>query len=375
MIWYLLLFSAAMLLSACVDSKAVIGTEDVSPEVVLKLNAGPNNPRNSEGDFIKLSDGRILFIYTHYYGHSTSDHATAYLASRLSSDGGSTWSQEDQIVVENEGQQNVMSVSLLRLQSGDIALFYMRKNSLDDCITMMRVSRDEALTWSEPISCIMDQGGYYVLNNDRVIQTKSGRILVPVSRHSTTGGEWSRGGILSCYFSDDNGKTWLHSDEVPNHTDYMFQEPGLIEQEDQSILMFFRSDAGTQCFTTSKDGGKTWSIPSRSQLVSPRSPATIERIPHSNDLLAVWNNNLTLNPEEASLRTPLSIAISDDKGISWKKIKSLENDPDRRYCYTAMHFIEDAVLLAYADGSYLAETHWGPIKMIKVPLSWINQLY
>ena len=82
------------------------------PKTVLKISPSDNNPRNSEGDFIELKDGRLLYIYTHYYGESSSDHATAYLASRSSSDHGKTWSQKDEIEIENEGDMNVMSVSL-----------------------------------------------------------------------------------------------------------------------------------------------------------------------------------------------------------------------------------------------------------------------
>ena len=76
------------------------------------------------------------------------------------------------VVVENEGGMNVMSVSLLRLQNGEIALFYLRKNSTEDCIPMMRISKDEARTWSDPIPCITDRKGYFVLNNDRVVQLR-----------------------------------------------------------------------------------------------------------------------------------------------------------------------------------------------------------
>jgi len=61
-------------------------------KVVLHLPPGDNNPRNSEGDFITLKNGRILFVYSHYTGKSSSDHAPAYLAGRFSNDGGKTWS-------------------------------------------------------------------------------------------------------------------------------------------------------------------------------------------------------------------------------------------------------------------------------------------
>src|SRR5687767_1178845 len=102
------------------------------PTICLTLSPTAGNPRNSEGDFVKLNDGKILFVYTHFTGGSA-DSASAHLASRISSDGGRTWSERDEPVSAKQGRQNTMSVSLLRLQGGRIALFYLVKNSATDC--------------------------------------------------------------------------------------------------------------------------------------------------------------------------------------------------------------------------------------------------
>src|SRR6187401_2555630 len=135
-------------------------------ETVLRLPPAAGHPRNSEGDIVALKDGRLLFVYSHFTGGG-GDHDQAFLAGRYSSDGGRTWTEKDETIVEREGDWNVMSVSLLRLQDGSLALFYLRKNSLADCRPLMRISTDEAKTWSPPRECITDHVGYYVLNNDR----------------------------------------------------------------------------------------------------------------------------------------------------------------------------------------------------------------
>src|SRR5690606_34301589 len=95
-------------------------------QVTLKLKPRPGNARNSEGAFVTLNDGRILFIWSKYSTDNYIDEAPCVLASRISADGGLTWSGEDEIVVQPEGAgHNVMSVSLLRLQSGRILLHYL----------------------------------------------------------------------------------------------------------------------------------------------------------------------------------------------------------------------------------------------------------
>src|SRR5690606_30436904 len=303
------LLSLALLIAVSCSSGETVTEENTEASVIdrtLILNPGENNPRNSEGDFIQLNDGRILFVYSHYYGESSSDHGTAHLAGRYSEDQGQTWTEEDELILPNEGGMNVMSVSLLRLQNGDIAMFYLRKNNTDDCIPMMRISKDEAKTWSEAVPCITDREGYFVLNNDRVIQLKNGRLLLAVAQHAAPGQEWGGMGRIFSYYSDDNGQTWKSSPELANPEDIVLQEPGLVELTDGSIMMFIRSNAGVQCLSYSRDMGETWSDLEKSKLVSPVSPATIERIPKTGDLVAVWNNNLAEDPDIARLRTPLN---------------------------------------------------------------------
>src|SRR5665648_156477 len=292
-------------------------------ETVLKLLPGTNNPRNSEGDFITLKDGRILFIYSHYTGTSGDDNANAYLAGRYSGDNGKTWS-EDVTIVAQEGKMNVMSVSLLRLQNGEIALFYLKKNSETDCIPLIRISDDEAKTWSDPQPCITDREGYFVLNNDRVIQLQNGRLLLAVAMHQSPGETKSSSvGRLWSYMSDDNGRSWKSSQEVSNPDAIVTQEPGMIELKNGDILMFIRTTSGVQYFSFSKDKGETWSSVEPGNIKSPCSPAIIVRIPSTGCLLMVWNDN-GINQK----RTPLNIAVSKDEGKSWINNKILEDNPE-----------------------------------------------
>ena len=70
---------------------AVPPARAVEPMVTLRLAPSAANPRNSEGDFIQLADGRLLFVYTRF-SSGGSDHDQADLVSRVSSDQGLTWS-------------------------------------------------------------------------------------------------------------------------------------------------------------------------------------------------------------------------------------------------------------------------------------------
>jgi len=237
-------FVAALLISAGTRAQDV-------PARVLELPPAKGNPRNSEGAFATLKDGRILFVYTHFTGGG-GDHDSAHLAGRYSADGGRTWTAEDRVIVPNEGGMNVMSVSLLRLKNDALALFYLLKNSERDCRPVMRLSRDEGATWGEPVMCVMDEVGYYVLNNDRAIQLAGGRLVLPLCLHTVQGSDkmdWQ--GRVLCYLSDDNGATWRRSRSVHKGFDTQgrrvtTQEPGVVELKDGRVMMFIRASGGCQ---------------------------------------------------------------------------------------------------------------------------------
>ncbi len=349
--------------------------ETLAPVQTLAPKEG--NPRNSEGDFVRLEDGRILYVSTRFES-GTGDHASATLASRISEDGGATWSDDDVTVVPNEGGMNVMSVSLLRLKDNRIAMFYLRKNSMSDCRPVVRFSSDETETWSDPVEIVAaDMAGYYVLNNDRVIQLSGGRLIVPVALHRTPDQEkmdWHA--KVGCFFSDDAGATWQRSQTMIAGTladgqRIMAQEPGVVERRDGSLWMWVRTDQGMQYQTHSSDRGLTWAALQPSTLASPLSPASIERVPATGDLLAVWNDHGFRNSPSRS-RTPLSLALSSDDGLTWSDSIPIDADPNGWYCYTAIDWIDDSLLLAHVAGRQDEKNQELATSVIrKLPLSQI----
>ena len=71
--------------------------QTASVKTVLNIDPGTGNPRNSEGAFVQLRDGRTLFAYTRFTG-SDSDEGMAHIAGRFSSDNGVTWTGDDQLI-------------------------------------------------------------------------------------------------------------------------------------------------------------------------------------------------------------------------------------------------------------------------------------
>lgn len=374
-----LVFSIFTVLHFVVSAFAAEPVNTPQNSISITVEPTKEHPRSSEGGFAALGSGRIIFCYTQFYGGGA-DHSPARIVCIHSDDQGRTWSQPV-VVVENEGGNNIMSVSLLRLASGKLAMFYLLKNSWIDCRPRMRLSTDDGEAWSEAKS-ILDAPGYFVMNNDRVIQTRTGRIIAPLAFHRLRGSESQSSrsidfrGIAMWIYSDDDGATWQESANwwaLPMRSGTGVQEPGIVELGDGSLFSWGRSDQGAQHGFRSTDDGKTWTPPEPTELQSPVSPASIRRIPGSDDLLALYNDHSGKFPFPKGKRSPLVAAISSDGGKTWPVRKLIEGDPDGWYCYTAIHFVGDTVLLGHCAGDSKFGTYLGTLRIRRISLDWLRQ--
>lgn len=330
--------------------------------LVLARSGTPEHPRNSEGSFATLRSGRIIYCYSQFSG-GDSDYSPCRIVQIESDDQGRTWSEPRLLFTPEPGSME-MSVSLLRLASGRLACFTLIKRGMLDCRPYLRISEDDGATWSAPRS-LLDAPGYFVLNNDRVIQTKTGRLVMPVAWHRAfkSVDDGTEGIDLRAidlwYYSDDEGTTWTEAKTwwtLPAASQTGLQEPGVVQLADGTLLSWARTDQGCQYGFFSRDNGDTWTAPAPLTLRSPAAPASIVRLPDSPDLLAVYVDYsgqfpFRLTSRTYSGRTPLVAATSADGGATWQVRQLLENDPQRDYCYTAIHFTADSALFAYWAGS------------------------
>lgn len=343
---------------------------DEKTKLICDLAPTQSNNRNSEGAFIALTDGRLLFAYSRYSDSGFDDGATADIYAMISEDDGDTFGEPFPLWTHEQAQaDNVMSVSFLRMNNGDLGMFYLAKRNVDQCLLYLIRSADEGKTWSQPILCSGDTG-YYVGNNDRVVRLKDGRLIFPTALHGVNceidenGNKTLKSlkpGQLVVYGSDDDGFTWRALNTpitIPISAGCTtgIQEPGVLELSDGRLWCWIRTDAGRQYETYSSDGGKTWSTPLPSQFTSAISPLSMKRL-ITNNIIAIWNPVPVYNGRSQyygkvwlAARTPLSYAISRDGGKTFSKPIDIETDPNRGFCYVAIHQTKDAILLAYCAG-------------------------
>ena len=339
--------------------------------VTAELVPKPGNPRNSEGTFLELSDGELIFVYSRFKGASPDDHAFADLALLRSEDGGRTWTDEGVILTcEGEGGVNMMSPGLLRMENGEAGLFYLVRLTYARTKIFLRRSGDGGRTWGERVVCT-DQEDFFVINNDRIVRLSDGRIMVPVASHRSWGGDGRMDGNARTmfFYSDDDGRTWSCSRSRCSlpwpGSGSGLQEPGLVELAPGVLWAWARTDLCMQYEMFSVDNGETWTACQPSRFTSPCSPLSMKR-DIGGRLYAFWNPIPEYNGRKRTSaftggRTPLVIASSADNGKTFSVPTAFEADETSGYCYCAVCFTKDALLLGYcagseADGSCLVRT-------------------
>ena len=346
------------------------------------LGTSEFNQRNGEGAFIKLKNGTIMFGFTEFIGNDWDDDFCARISYILSGDNGETWSDKKVLFERPYDSKNIMSLSFLRMNNDDLGAFYIVKN-LDgtDKIVFTR-SKDEGITWSEPINCMecLEEQDYFVLNNDRVLKLKNGRILFSVAKHTVlnTNKDFEPGEI-HFFISDDDGKTWQKTDSVfkcpfPDNPDG-YEEPGLFQFPDGKIWCYIRTGLGFQYECFSEDNGETFTLPEPNLFFSSAcSPMLVKDC--GENTVAIFNpvpEHILRDETEPWGRTPYVMAVSKDNGKTFTKenLYYIEDDLNNGYCYPAIYAGEDFMLVAYYHSNN-TDICLNSTKIIKIDYSEIN---
>ena len=356
-----------------------MNTPKIKTEIIAVLGRKNNNPRNSEGDFIRLSDGRILYAYSHYTGSSEDDDAPCSIAAMISSNNGQSFKHLPGFLISAEEHeiQNIMSVSFIRLDDETLCIFYLCKYGAQSEYVMRRCIDEKKLIFASPEIVIeRNPEYYYVVNNARVLKDSTGNLYVPAARHriikkadNDENIYFAESFIIKCDANAKNRRSFspVFSMQNPGYSETGFQEPGIIELPDKRFYAYFRTDRAFQYESFySADSG--WSEPNASRFTSPESPMLIKRNPYSGIYFAFWNPipnyNGRLYNEKRWIhagRNPLVMAVSEN-GIDFSDYAVIENDPVHGFCYPSVYFIDrNSFLLAYCcggeeDGNCLAKS-------------------
>ena len=236
---------------------------------------------------------------------------------------------------------------LFEKKNGDICLYYKVGAEIKDWKTYVATSVDGGKTFSASRELVAgDVGGRGPVKN-KPIYLSNGTLLAPASDETTP--EW----FAFMDFSEDDGETWTKvriekPDEPYSKKVATMIQPTLWEEPAGEIHALLRTNRGYAYRTDSKDFGRTWST------------AYITTIPNNNsglDLVGLGGGKLALVsnpvPRHGGARSPLTLAFSDDNGLTFETALTLE-DQRGEYSYPAI----------IADGNKLYITYTYQRKLI-----------
>ncbi|MBE6602243.1 MAG: exo-alpha-sialidase [Ruminococcaceae bacterium] len=319
-----------------------------------------DNPRNSEGAFLRGKNGEILFAYSRYHGDSSHDHATCNIALIVSHDEGESWSEPRLIARAAEfGTDNIMSVSAVEQKNGDLAFYFLIKEN-DLNATLGRVISSDGVNWTSERCICNCPKAYYVVNNDRIVRLSDGRLLAPTAfcTNEEIFLHGSRHMSATILVSEDDGASFFLSEQtfrLPNPGDWArgYEEPGIIEYNDR-LYYWIRTYLGRQYETESREGINGFFDPRPSEFTSPNSPMQIKSF--DGVAYALYNPvpryDGRVELEGSWGRTPFVLRKSLDDGKTWGTLNVIEDDPARGYCYPAVFKTRDnCLLLGYCRGN------------------------
>ncbi len=277
-----------------------------------------------------------------------------------SKDGGRTWREEGRLRMEWKltGTMNNGGFSFLRLKDGRIALLVHRyvPDNKGGGLPAIAFSADNGATWT-PASIVgrgvAPDDGWYVMN-DRLIQLRSGRLLVPAA-HAVPGsgpeGDLAESG---CFYSDDSGATWKLSQFVVLKGALRgMAEPCVAELPNGHVYMLARSGTGFLVDSYSGDSGATWSEAGNTALVSPCTSLTLKTLPDGR-LIVFYNHARPVEPGSLFPRCPLVYATSADGGKTWSGPTVVDDEgwnatrPERELIYASVCFLDEGMLVFYS---------------------------
>ncbi|MFD2114967.1 exo-alpha-sialidase [Paenibacillus yanchengensis] len=325
-------------------------------------------PDSHSASLLQLDNGDLLCVWFSGSGEGNPD--TNVIFSRLPK-GSQIWTEPVELAANLErSEQNPL---FFQDPSGKLWLFHTSNepHTQKTAIIVVRTSDDRGYTWNEPY--VMHEGPGIFLRQPVVIMS-NGEWLLPCY-YCKEGGHYS-----VVLISADHGKTWTEH-EVAGSVHRV--QMSVVERDDQSLFAIFRSREADRIYScVSTDFGKTWTVPQKTVLPNNNSSIQMAKL-HNGHLIAIYND-ATMERDQyrwieskgswrkKTLRTPLTIAISEDGGETWPHVKNIQvsdlehKDTPIGYSYPAILGTADGQI--HAAYSYLRKA----IKYVRFTEDWVK---
>jgi alpha-L-rhamnosidase len=237
---------------------------------------------------------------------------------------------------------------LFEMPNGELWLFFKIGSSVGDWTGWLAKSKDGGRTWSdkEPLGYDAEGRAYLgpIKNKPELI---GNRLLCPSSTEGNgwrfhmeildlSDGQWKKGKAVK----DLNWK-WIpvesteatKTDDMKSHPIDCIQ-PSILKLKDGRLQVLMRTHNARLATSFSSDNGDTWTPVTLTEVENNQSGTDAVTLQDGRHAL-IYNNFETLPLTPKGVRTPCSIALSDD-GTHWRHVLTLEASPIDQYSYPAI---------------------------------------
>lgn len=327
-----------------------------------------------------------LIAYAEARKKSYRDWGAIDIGVKRSTDGGRTWSAMAMPAkVEGTLSQNPVNAALKIAEPGDITynnpvMIPDRDGSLHFlfCVEYMRLfymrSTDDGVTWTKPVEITGAVDSFrpqvswkaMATGPGHGIQTRRGRLIVPVWLSLGTGSNGHGDAVSSVIYSDDRGRTWRAGEiafpataEMPSPN-----ETAAVELPDGRVMLNARNDAkrNRRLVSISKDGARGWSKPQYDEaLMDPKCMASLARHP----------KGILFSNAYAMKRENVSVHFSADAGRTWPVRRTVEAGWSG---YSDLAVGADGAIYCFYEHGDPAADRFRPValKMARFDLDWLK---
>ncbi len=276
-------------------------------------------PSSHAANLLQLRNGDVLCVW--FSGTWEGDSNVGIVTSRLPK-GSSQWTAT-RLIDRHEGEsyQNPM---IFEAADGTVHLFHTTQAAgvgEADAHVLHATSSDHGVTWTAPHLLFNKPGSF---TRDPIVVLPDGAWLLPLTYVTSAGiGKGAETNYSSTEISHDGGMHWTEC-LIPGSQGKV--QPTVAVLAPGRLVAFFRSRAADRIYRSESSDGCKWSEPVKTDLPNNNASIQVFRL-HDGGLMMAFNNSFVdrsgLRPT-GGLRRPLSVALSEDGGKSWKHVRDLE---------------------------------------------------
>jgi predicted neuraminidase len=314
-----LLFSAAAVAEVQLPDVSKPGSGAVvSSELIYQLE-GRQTPQCHASTIVETPTG---LVSAWFGGTRESDPDVGIWVARHA-DG--KWSKPVEVATGSEGEEKEYACwnpVLFQPENGPLMLFYKVGVNPRLWWGALVTSKDGGRTWSKSRRLGTNNSLPAANRNllgpvkNKPLQLKDGTILCPSSTEN-------EGWKVHFELTRDLGKTWEVIGPIHDASKFNAIQPSILTYANGHMQILCRSQESVVVQSWSKDGGKSWSAVTATELPNPNAGTDAVTLADGRQLI-VYNHTVRRGPFPSG-RAMLNVAISTD-GKSWNPVVTLEKD-------------------------------------------------